>query len=198
MYDGSDDFHVTVATIEAQPAFEPLNGKGTIKGKINLSGLSVRAKARKADGEATTYTVYLKDKSDNAIIAMTETDADGNYQFDNVPVGNYQVIPNVEGYKLDSNAGEATVTEANEIVNVDCDMNEVEESELFPDDSEGEVLTGDADGNGTVDTNDIIQILNYLIGNPAGNFNKTNADANEDGSVNTADIIVIVNIILGK
>ena len=197
MYDGSDDFHVTVATIEAQPAFEPLNGKGTIKGKINLSGLSVRAKARKADGEATTYTVYLKDKSDNAIIAMTETDADGNYQFDNVPVGSYQVIPNVEGYKASGNAGIANVTEANEVVNVDCDMNEVDESELFPDDSEGEALAGDADGNGTVDVNDITLIVRYLLGESV-TINMANADYNQDSKVDVADMIQLINNIVNK
>ena len=198
MYDGSDDWHVTVASIEAQPRFTPLDGNATIKGKINISGLSARTKARKAEGgEEDGYSVYLKNKSNDAIIAMTETDADGNYQFDNVPVGNYQVIPNVEGYKLDSNAGEATVTEANEVVNIDCNMNEVEESELFPDDSEGEVLVGDADGNGSVDANDITLIVKYLLGNPTA-INMTNADYNQDGKVDVADIIAIVNELLNS
>jgi len=198
MYDGSDDWHVTVAAIEVQPSFKPLDGDATIKGNINLSGLSARAKVSKAEGdESVSYTVYLKDKSDNAIIAMTETDAEGNYQFDNVPVGNYQVIPNVEGYKLDNNTGEATVTETNEVVNVDCDMKEVEESELFPDDSEGEVLAGDADGNGTVDVNDITLIVKYLLGESV-TINMTNADYNQDSKVDVADMIQLINNIVNK
>ena len=197
MYDGSEDFHVTVAFIEVQPGFTPLDGNATIKGKIDLiNRTTARVKVRKTEGDG--YTVYLKDKSSNSMIAMTQTDAEGNYQFDKVPVGSYEVIPNVEGYKAGS-ANETTITEKDQVVEVDCTMNEVAESELFPDSSlDEEVLAGDANDDGTVNAADIVELVNYIMGHPSDKFNGANADANDDGSVNAADIVMIVNIIMGK
>ena len=197
MYDGSDDWHVTVAAIEVQPAFQPLDGDATIKGNINISGLSARTKVRKAEGdESVSYTVYLKDKSDNTFIAMTNTDAEGNYQFDNVPKGSFLVIPNVEGYKNSSNVSEANVTESSQVVTVDCTVTEATPDELFNEPAEG--VKGDANGDGTVNAADIVEVVNYLMGSPSDNFNESLADANGDGTVDEADIVAIVNIILGN
>lgn len=58
--------------------------------------------------------------------------------------------------------------------------------------------TGDVNGDGKVNTEDIVELLNYMIGKPSGVFIQKNADANHDGSINTADMISIVNIILGE
>ena len=59
---------------------------------------------------------------------------------------------------------------------------------------------GDANGDGTVDANDIVDIVNYSMGKPTstGTFNEKAADMNGDGIVNIADIIQITNIIVGK
>ena len=198
MYDGSDNWHVTTALIEVQPGFEPLQGKGKIKGKITKSNNSARAKIQKAEGEETIYSVYLKDNSNSKLIAMTETDAEGNYLFENVPVGSYSVIPNVEGYKAETAAStQATITEENLDADVDCVMIEVDASEIFPDEKD-ELLLGDADKNGSVDTKDITVILDYLMDKKPDTFSFENADANSDKIVNVADIIQIVNIILNK
>ena len=62
---------------------------------------------------------------------------------------------------------------------------------------EGSTIEGDADGNGKLDTNDVIQIFNYLTGKPA-DIIEDNADFNNDGKVNIADIIAIVNSLLGN
>lgn len=63
---------------------------------------------------------------------------------------------------------------------------------LSPDDT----LKGDANGDGNVDSADIIEIVNFIMGRKSNKFNETNADANGDNTVNAADIVAIVNIIM--
>lgn len=60
------------------------------------------------------------------------------------------------------------------------------------------VIPGDADGNETVDENDIMIIIDYIMGlNPEG-FEFSLADVNGDNVVNIADVVMIANIILDK
>ena len=58
------------------------------------------------------------------------------------------------------------------------------------------VVSGDANGDGKVDANDIVEIVNYMMGKPSANFYLKAADANNDGKVDIADIIQIANTIL--
>ena len=51
---------------------------------------------------------------------------------------------------------------------------------------------GDVNGDGTVDANDITEIVKYIL-HPWDGFNIDAADANDDGVVNIADIIYILN-----
>ena len=55
---------------------------------------------------------------------------------------------------------------------------------------------GDANGDGKLDANDIVEIVNYLTGKPSANFLLKAADANKDNKVDIADIIQIANTIL--
>ena len=57
---------------------------------------------------------------------------------------------------------------------------------------------GDANDDGTVNAADIVEVVNYIMGNPSDGFNEAAADANGDGVVNAADIVMIVNIIMGN
>lgn len=57
---------------------------------------------------------------------------------------------------------------------------------------------GDASGNGFMDAEDILAILNYIMGKPSDMFDKDAADANGDGIVNIADIVLIVKNIIGN
>jgi hypothetical protein len=57
---------------------------------------------------------------------------------------------------------------------------------------------GDANGDGTINAADIVEVVNYIMGSPSDKFNAANADANGDGTVNAADIVTIVNIIMGN
>ena len=56
-------------------------------------------------------------------------------------------------------------------------------------------MPGDADGNGIVDTKDIVAMINAIAGNPADGFRKDNADVNGDGILNIADIVFVINLI---
>lgn len=57
-------------------------------------------------------------------------------------------------------------------------------------------VIGDADGNGSVNRQDVKAIADYIMGkNPTG-FMKERADFNEDGHVNVADLVEVVKIIL--
>lgn len=58
--------------------------------------------------------------------------------------------------------------------------------------------SGDANGDGNVNAADIVEVVNFIMGNPSGGFNGTNADANGDGTVNAADIVFMVNIIMNN
>lgn len=57
---------------------------------------------------------------------------------------------------------------------------------------------GDANVDGIVNTYDIVEVVNYMMGKPSDQFEKDAADINEDGSVNTADIVMIVNDIISN
>ena len=59
-------------------------------------------------------------------------------------------------------------------------------------------LTGDANGDGSVDVSDITAIAAYILGNEPDGFNAANADANGDGSIDVADITATAGIILAN
>ena len=61
-----------------------------------------------------------------------------------------------------------------------------------------DIPSGDINDDGTVDENDIVDIMNYMMGKPTptGKFNVEAADVNNDGIVNIADIIQIINKVL--
>ena len=59
-------------------------------------------------------------------------------------------------------------------------------------------LMGDANGDGVVNTSDVVEIVNYTLGKPSATFSLQTADVNGDGTINIADAIAIVNTILSK
>ena len=186
-----DDWQPTCATINIAKTPAPLHGSSVIKGTITIQATADNAHTH-GDGDITC-SVYLKDKSTGKMIAQKLTDANGHYKLENVPIGDYIIIPNVDGFKVAEFAQvEVQVTQANQtITNADCTLIEACVSEIF---HESTILPGDAFEDGTVDMKDIAAIVDYLMGKNPGNFNKANADANGDGDINAADIVEIVNI----
>ena len=57
---------------------------------------------------------------------------------------------------------------------------------------------GDANGDGSVNAADIVEVVNYIMGNESDCFLFKTADMNSDGSVNAADIVLIVNTIMSN
>jgi len=94
-----EDWNTPCITIDVQPEFSLLTGDGTIEGTIYTQGNEVKScsSARKAEGEETSFTVYLRE-SGGGIVASTQTDATGAYRFTNVPYATYQVLVNIDGY----------------------------------------------------------------------------------------------------
>jgi hypothetical protein len=64
----------------------------------------------------------------------------------------------------------------------------------------GDVLLGDANGDGSVSITDAVAVVNYILtnGNPIGNFVFAAANVSEDEAITIADAIGIVNIILNS
>ena len=56
-------------------------------------------------------------------------------------------------------------------------------------------VLGDMNGDGSVNVQDIVMIINMVIGNTDVDLN---ADINFDGAVDVLDIVLLVNIILGS
>ena len=56
-------------------------------------------------------------------------------------------------------------------------------------------LPGDPNGDGTVNTLDIVIIVNYIFGETPEEFFFDNADVNGDGIVNALDLVAIINLI---
>ena len=60
------------------------------------------------------------------------------------------------------------------------------------------LLKGDANNDGQVTAADIVDIMNYMMGNPPADFSKGNADVNLDGIINIADIVAVSNILINE
>lgn len=57
------------------------------------------------------------------------------------------------------------------------------------------VRRGDANNDKKVDSKDVTEVSNAIMGKPSRKYNEKNADANSDDKVDASDIVVIVNMI---
>jgi uncharacterized protein YjdB len=55
---------------------------------------------------------------------------------------------------------------------------------------------GDVNADGTVDVEDVVAIVNQILGSPSDNFNISASDINGDGQIDVEDVVATVNIIL--
>ena len=56
-----------------------------------------------------------------------------------------------------------------------------------------EVTKGDVNGDGKIDLSDATYLVQYILGNPADDFNADAADVNDDGEIDMPDVMFIVN-----
>ena len=60
------------------------------------------------------------------------------------------------------------------------------------------LVKGDANGDGMVNTVDLVATANYIMENPSADFNVSAADVNEDSQITVADLVMMLNIIVGN
>ena len=61
----------------------------------------------------------------------------------------------------------------------------------------GHGLPGDADGSGTVDLQDVAQIVRYLAGGWDAQIDRLTADVNDDGTVDLKDAVLLTRYLVG-
>lgn len=57
-------------------------------------------------------------------------------------------------------------------------------------------ISGDANGDGVVDSADVTAIINFILGKPGASFNKENADVTGDGEILIDDAVQTVQLIM--
>ena len=57
---------------------------------------------------------------------------------------------------------------------------------------------GDADGDGSVDVNDVTSTINHILNKPVASFYEKAADVDGDGVIDVNDVQGIIDIALGK
>ncbi len=65
-------------------------------------------------------------------------------------------------------------------------------------DEEPQYLKGDINHDGYVNINDIMQIVNHILGMAVTDFDENLADFNQDGDINVIDVMEVVLVILGN
>ncbi|MBR4782499.1 MAG: dockerin type I repeat-containing protein, partial [Bacteroidaceae bacterium] len=61
------------------------------------------------------------------------------------------------------------------------------------------VVKGDVDGNGVVNSADVVAIYNFILsGEAETGISKAAADVDGNGEVNSADVVAVYNIIIGE
>lgn len=81
---------------------KPLTGIAKIKGRVQ-EGVGYTSKVLGPGDPLDGQDVSLIDKSTNIPIALTTTDNSGNFEFANVPNGDYQIHIDVTGIPIDTN-----------------------------------------------------------------------------------------------
>jgi len=61
-----------------------------------------------------------------------------------------------------------------------------------------DIVKGDANGDSSVDTADVVAIVNHILGKSSVSFVEGNADLNGDGQVSVDDAVATVQLILDK
>lgn len=59
-----------------------------------------------------------------------------------------------------------------------------------------DLAEGDSNGDGELNVSDIVEIVNYIMQKPSGQFVLKTADLNGDGDVNVTDVVVLVDVIM--
>ena len=100
-----------------------------------------------------------------------------------------------QGLKITFDGGNAIITAGGETTQIalsTLDYMEFTDTQHH----EGTYATGDVDGSGIVDVDDVNAIINVILGNNAISDYKGNADVDGSGIVDVDDVNAVINIIL--
>lgn len=64
--------------------------------------------------------------------------------------------------------------------------------------AEEQGVLGDVNSDGIINVTDVMQLVNYLVGNTTAGFNVEFADMNGDGDYTVTDVMLLVNIIVSS
>jgi len=119
-----EDWNAPTITIDVRWELAPLTGYGVIEGTVSNGTANARA-FEPVEASETGYTVFLRQKGGD-IVAQTTTNGGGNYRFENVPFGTYEVLVNIDGCVQEQPA-EVTLTDSQPTVSgVDYSVNGTE------------------------------------------------------------------------
>ena len=60
-----------------------------------------------------------------------------------------------------------------------------------------DAVAGDVDGDGNINSTDVVAVYNYIIGGADSGISAESADVDGDGSVNSTDVVAVYNYIIG-
>lgn len=84
----------------------------------------------------------------------------------------------------------------------DCSLffsdRKAEEFENMPHELPGHELKGDTDGNGSINSADLVKLIRYLTDSDHDAFEHKNADMNEDGKTDVLDLILLKELLLSQ
>jgi hypothetical protein len=72
--------------------------------------------------------------------------------------------------------------------NIECPSEDVDATLMVTN-----YVPADVDGSCTVNINDVVCIINYILGKTVNNFNADAADVDENGAVNINDVVTLIN-----
>ncbi len=101
------------------------------------------------------------------------------------------LLPNYKFYATGSD--ESDVAVGSKLLNIAIDS----ETGAVTFDYIGQPAAGDVNNDGVTDIDDVVALVNYILGEPAERFVAEAADVNGDSNIDVGDVVAIINIILG-
>ena len=156
--------------------YEPFDGNVTLESWA--SGMTVEV--RQIDSNTQRYFCYFLSGGGIAAGKGKVMTIQMKPKAGSVPIGTYEV--NVKAIKF------ATSEMADKYAGTDCESS----YEVL------DYILGDADGDGTVDVNDVTTTINYILKKPYSKFVFSAADVDGDDTIDVNDVQGIIDIALGK
>ena len=177
----------------------PSNGVITVGASGSNTQINLVVKTNNAPvAVADTATTIKNTAVTISNVLLNDTDADG----DTLSVSTADTASTKVGTVVNHNDGTFTFTPKTGYIGTDTFTYTVSDGNGGSDIgtvtitiTKPAIIPGDANGDGKINSQDLIKIINHVLGVEVANGNP---DCNSDGSVNSLDIVCVINKILGK